>query len=124
MRVVGPLALAIGTGLVAFTFVFSDLAPGESVLLRVAIVVAVFGGGGFLVGWTAQGRWRLASVCAWTPIAMGVFMLSGKLQTGNTPPYWSAIFGFLFGPLLVSLFGGFLASRLRARHSSDQSAPS
>jgi len=122
MKILASL-IAFVTGIIAIPFVFSDPAPGESVLLRIVSVVVVFGVGGFLVSWTARGQWRLASFCAWTPIAMGLLMLWGKLQTGNTPPYWSAIVGFLFAPLLVSLLGGLAARQLRGGIAAKKAPP-
>jgi len=54
----GVVAIVTVIGLfvspVAGALMFSDLAPGESVLLRVAIVAAVLVTGGFLVGLVAQ----------------------------------------------------------------------
>lgn len=112
MRTIVAVLIAALSGLVALPFVFSDLAPGESVLLRVVIAAAIFILGGLLVGLIAKHRWPLAAICAWFPVLMGLVLLSVKLGTGGTPPYWSAIGGFLFGPAVASLFGGFLGWRL------------
>jgi len=119
MRRLGSLSIAFITGIVAIPSVFSDLGPGESVVLRVLTAVAIFGVGGFLVSWTGRGEWRLAAFCAWAPGAMGLMLLLVKLRTGETPPYWSAIAGFLFGPLAISLLGGYAASRIRERRSGN-----
>jgi hypothetical protein len=119
MRRLGALLIAFITGIVAIPPVFSDLGPGESVVLRVLAAVVIFGVGGFLVSWTGRGEWRLAAFCAWAPIAMGLMLLLIKLRTGETPPYWSAIVGFLFGPLVISVLGGYTASWIRERRSGN-----
>ena len=114
MRAIGALLIAALTGLVAVPFVFGDLAPWETVLLRVVIAAAIFVLGGFLVGLIAKHGWPLAAICAWSPMLMGLLLLLAKLGTDGTPPYWSAIGAFLLGPLLCSMLGGFFGSRFRS----------
>ena len=115
MRTTIAILIAALTGLVAAPFVFSDVAPDEVVLLRVVIAATIFTLSGLLVGWIAKHRWPIAAICAWFALLMGIVMLWGKLRSGGTPPYWSAIVAFLLGPMVASLFGGFFGSRLGGR---------
>ncbi len=114
MRTIVAVLIATLSGLAAMPLIFSDM-PGVPVLSRVVILAAIFILGGLLVGLIARHRWPLAAICAWSPLLMGLCGLLGQLGTGSTLPHWLEIVGFLLGPPLASLFGGFLGSRLRLR---------
>ena len=117
MRLFLAVFAALLLGLAVLPLVFSDVGPEESVPLRFAITFAVFLVAGFVVGFIARNRWPIAGLAAWVPILMGSLMLSVKLTKGTTPPFWSAIAGFLIVAPVTSLLGGFLGNKLAKRRS-------
>lgn len=80
---------------------------------RIALAVLCLGGAGLVVGWLAPKRWGLAVLAAWSSVGMGLLLLIGKLSTGGTPPYWSAIVTGLIVAPLVAAAGGYLGRARR-----------
>lgn len=106
------LLSALVVGLIASPFIFSDLGPEESLTKRITITAIIFFVGGAISGVLSSNNWITASLCAWSPIGMGLFMLISKLLAHGDYPYWSAICTFLFIPVTVASIGGFVGSRL------------
>jgi len=87
----------------------------HSVAGRLALAVLCLAGAGLLVGWLTPKRWWLALIAAWSSVGMGSLLLLGKLRTGNTPPYWSAIVTGLVVAPLIALAAGYLGRHRRIK---------
>ena len=113
MRTLVAVVAAVLIGVVALPFAFgvvmSELADVETEVADAVILAALFVGGGLLVGWLAGRRWRLAVICAWAPVLMGVYWLSVSLWS------WLLFAALVPGSVVASLFGGFLGHRLAER---------
>ena len=119
MRTLSAVLVGVLIGLVSAALTHSDAGLGELPAARVALVAALFVVGGLAIGWLARGSWGLAAVCAWFTTLVSVMALVGLLggpRSAPTSGVWLPVLGFLLLPYLLSLFGGFVGSRLVTHH--------
>lgn len=119
-----PLAAlaALILGLVGLALVFSDLAPNETLSIRVGLAVVYFFSSGLVIGFLSRDFWFFAGLCTWGPVLMGgLFVIIALGGHGNAaieaqePANISSGLLLLFVPTALSMLGGYLGHRLNIR---------
>ncbi|HEX5045323.1 MAG TPA: hypothetical protein VFV75_20680 [Candidatus Polarisedimenticolaceae bacterium] len=98
----------LATGACGLAGLFTDQSPGESVVLRFALLVLVQVLGAALVGWLVPRWWILAVLTAWGPLLLGGVGLYVKLRHDTTMPSLRFFLLSLVLPPLLALAGGLL----------------
>ena len=117
LRITFVIIFASFIGYLGFAAAFSDLGPGETVLTRLVVTGMVILFGGFFVGIIEKRIWYLAGICAWGTIFVGLGI--GFVGLGMVK--WEAIAVYMISPVVISLLGGYIGSRIRNRLSKIRS---
>ena len=96
------------SGAVGLWGVFTDASPGESVALRLALLVLVQLLGAALVGALLPRWWMLALLSAWGPVLLGGVGLYVKLRHQTVFPRLGFLVLTLALPLVLAVAGGLL----------------
>ena len=108
---------ALILGILGLSFVFSDLGPTETLILRICLTTLFFFLSGIGIGYFHSNQWWLSSLTAfWSSLFGASFVVLAVLKKGSKvfvlqdPPYISFGLMILFLPLGLSLLGGYIGS--------------
>lgn len=118
--------IALLLGFVGLNFIFSDLSSSEAWINRTLTAAVFFFFSGLVIGGFNPQAWFLSGLTAWGGLLMGaIITLNAVGKYGSNafgaqePPYISAGLVFLFVPLAVALFGGWLGKLLNEKFRSS-----
>lgn len=120
LRALGAAGLAIVSGGLSASFVFSDLGPNEGRTLRYAASAAVAFLAGLAFGRLMPRVWYLGVLTSWGALVLGMIALVLRFTRASDDLMWVTTVGYLALPFL-SWCGSLLGAR-RTRRSSDGSA--
>lgn len=107
-------------GIIGVGLVFSDISRGETAISRSAITAIFFLFCSLVIGYFNDRAWLISVIIAWGSILFGGFLTLAALRNHGSnvfaaqePPYISAGLVILFLPLILSLLGGYIGSRLK-----------
>jgi peptidoglycan/LPS O-acetylase OafA/YrhL len=108
---------ALILGILGLSFVFSDLGPTETLILRISLTALFFFLSGAGIGYFHSKQWWLSSLTAlWSLLFGAGLVVLAILKKGSQvfvlpdPPYISAGLMILFLPLGLSLLGGYIGN--------------
>ena len=106
VRAAAATLVILLTGAVGLWGVFTDASPGESIALRLALLVLVQLLGAALVGALLPRWWMLALLSAWGPVLLGGVGLYVKLRHQTVFPRLTFLVLTLALPLVLAVAGG------------------
>jgi hypothetical protein len=111
IAIVGAICVGM-LGLVGF---FSDLSPGETILVRVLFIVICYAVGSLLFGILVPRYWYGALIAAWGPVLIGLPGLLSKILNGGPYPHLAYLASAFLGVPGLCLAFGYTGSRLSSR---------